>query len=179
MGFFPVGFLVPARIRPPRDLRRALAVPTRWSSSTTTTTTKTTKVTTDSHSHSHSHSIIPVIGLEMHVQLLTPHKLFSPAPSPTFPSSSSSSSSPSHHPIYHNTNHIRALQASSAFPPNMAVSPFDVALPGTLPMLNPDCVRLAVKAGLVLGGDVQVHPSITGRRRRRRPRDKVIIIIIT
>jgi aspartyl-tRNA(Asn)/glutamyl-tRNA(Gln) amidotransferase subunit B len=39
--------------------------------------------------------------------------------------------------------------------PNTQVSPLDMALPGTLPVLNERCVEAAVLTGLALGGEVQ------------------------
>lgn len=42
-------------------------------------------------------------------------------------------------------------------PPNSCASAFDAALPGTLPRINPECVRLAVKAGLALRGSINLR----------------------
>lgn len=64
---------------------------------------------------SHSHSLItPIIGLEVHVQLDTSFKLFSPD----------------------------TLYSSFSL--------FDMGFPGQLPMLNNDCVDIAIKASLIL-----------------------------
>jgi aspartyl-tRNA(Asn)/glutamyl-tRNA(Gln) amidotransferase subunit B len=66
-----------------------------------------------------------VIGLEVHVQLRTHSKLFSPAP-------------------------VQALGE-----PNTRVHAIDLGLPGTLPQPNAAAVALAVRAALALGGAVQ------------------------
>ncbi len=65
-----------------------------------------------------------VIGLEVHVQLATRSKLFS--------------------------------GASTAFgaPPNSQACPVDLALPGTLPVLNREAVRMAVTFGVAIGATV-------------------------
>jgi len=62
-----------------------------------------------------------VIGLEVHVQLRTASKLFSPAP-------------------------VRYGEA-----PNHAVHPIDLGLPGVLPVVNRHAVELAVRAAIALG----------------------------
>lgn len=66
----------------------------------------------------------PVIGLEIHVQLATRSKIFS--------------------------------GASTQFgaPPNTQASPVDVALPGVLPVLNGDAIRMAVTFGLAIGAEI-------------------------
>ncbi|KAJ3160637.1 hypothetical protein HDU86_000396 [Geranomyces michiganensis] len=70
-----------------------------------------------------------VIGLEVHAQLSTATKLFSPALAAPSPS------------------------------PNTRVSPIDAAFPGTLPLLNPRCVRLAVATALALSANVRLRSS--------------------
>ncbi|KAL7007437.1 hypothetical protein EMMF5_002901 [Cystobasidiomycetes sp. EMM_F5] len=70
---------------------------------------------------------VPTIGLELHVQLKSPIKLFS-------------SSKTSHDEI-----------------PNSNVSSYDAALPGTLPILNPEPVKLAILAALALGCRVNLR----------------------
>ncbi|EEB06534.1 glutamyl-tRNA amidotransferase beta subunit [Schizosaccharomyces japonicus yFS275] len=71
---------------------------------------------------------IITIGLEVHVQLSTKLKLFS-----------------------------RAL-AENHKAPNSAVSFFDISLPGTLPIVNPEAIRLATKAALVC--NCEIAPSL-------------------
>jgi len=66
-----------------------------------------------------------VIGLEVHVQLATASKLFSPAP-------------------------VHALGE-----PNTRVHAIDLGLPGVLPRCNVAAIALAVRAALALGGEVQ------------------------
>ena len=68
----------------------------------------------------------PVIGLEVHVELNTTTKMFSPAPNP----------------------------ANSAFhgaEPNTLVTPVCLGLPGSLPVVNGDAVRSSISLGLALG----------------------------
>lgn len=68
----------------------------------------------------------PVIGLEVHVELNTTTKMFSGAPNP----------------------------ANSAFhdaAPNTLVSPVDLGLPGSLPVVNGTAVRSSISLGLALG----------------------------
>lgn len=65
------------------------------------------------------------IGIECHVQLATKTKLFSPA-----------------------DNDARDAE------PNTKVHPIDYGLPGMLPILNKEAVRLAVKAGKALGSRI-------------------------
>jgi aspartyl-tRNA(Asn)/glutamyl-tRNA(Gln) amidotransferase subunit B len=74
-----------------------------------------------------------VIGLEVHVHLRTRSKLFSPAP------------------------------VRYGDPPNHAVHPIDLGLPGVLPVLNRRVVELAIRAALAL--HCKVHPrSIFARK---------------
>jgi aspartyl-tRNA(Asn)/glutamyl-tRNA(Gln) amidotransferase subunit B len=63
----------------------------------------------------------PVIGLEIHAQLQTARKLFSATRLP-LPNAS----------------------------PNTAVTWYDAAMPGTLPRLNANALRQAIKAGIGL-----------------------------
>ncbi|VDM36618.1 unnamed protein product [Hydatigera taeniaeformis] len=64
---------------------------------------------------------VPIIGLEVHAQLTSARsKLFSPA------------------------------HYSFAAPPNSQVAPLDAALPGSMPVLNRDCVVWAIVAALAL-----------------------------
>jgi aspartyl-tRNA(Asn)/glutamyl-tRNA(Gln) amidotransferase subunit B len=68
----------------------------------------------------------PVIGLEVHVELNTTTKMFSPAPNP----------------------------ANSAFhgaEPNTLVTPVCLGLPGSLPVVNGEAVRSSISLGLALG----------------------------
>ncbi len=66
----------------------------------------------------------PVIGLEMHTRLLTRSKLFSGAP------------------------------ASYGADPNTQACAVDLGLPGVLPVLNREAVRMAVRFGLAVGGRI-------------------------
>jgi aspartyl-tRNA(Asn)/glutamyl-tRNA(Gln) amidotransferase subunit B len=67
--------------------------------------------------------IEPVIGLEVHCQLRTEAKLFSPAPARAEPSEG----------------------------PNARTAPLDLGHPGTLPVLNEKAVELALRLGLATG----------------------------
>ena len=68
----------------------------------------------------------PVIGLEVHVELNTTTKMFSPAPNPA-------------NSAYHGAE------------PNTLVSPVCLGLPGSLPVVNGDAVRSSISLGLALG----------------------------
>lgn len=74
-----------------------------------------------------------VIGLEVHVQLMTRSKLFSGAPT--------------------------AYGAE----PNRQACPVDLALPGTLPVLNREAVRMAVRFGAAI--DAQINRYSTFERK--------------
>jgi aspartyl-tRNA(Asn)/glutamyl-tRNA(Gln) amidotransferase subunit B len=74
-----------------------------------------------------------VIGLEVHTHLRTASKLFSPAP------------------------------VSYGLPPNHAVHPICLALPGVLPVLNRGAVELAIRAGLATHGEIRRH-SVFARK---------------
>jgi aspartyl-tRNA(Asn)/glutamyl-tRNA(Gln) amidotransferase subunit B len=75
----------------------------------------------------------PVIGLEIHIQLSTRSKIFS--------------------------------GASTAYGalPNTQACAVDLGLPGTLPVLNEEVVRMAVKLGLAIGADI-THRSVFARK---------------
>ncbi|SFR75762.1 aspartyl/glutamyl-tRNA(Asn/Gln) amidotransferase subunit B [Agromyces sp. CF514] len=68
----------------------------------------------------------PVIGLEVHVELNTETKMFSPAPNPA-------------NEKYHGAE------------PNTLVSPVCLGLPGSLPVVNGDAVAKSISLGLALG----------------------------
>ncbi|XP_076805536.1 aspartyl/glutamyl-tRNA(Asn/Gln) amidotransferase subunit B-like isoform X1 [Clavelina lepadiformis] len=68
---------------------------------------------------------IPTVGLEIHAQINSKSKLFSSA-----------------------KNQFMA-------PPNSLVSNFDASIPGTLPVINKECVRKAVRTGLALNCKIQ------------------------
>ncbi|BDZ56214.1 Asp-tRNA(Asn)/Glu-tRNA(Gln) amidotransferase subunit GatB [Agromyces marinus] len=68
----------------------------------------------------------PVIGLEVHVELNTETKMFSPAPNPA-------------NERYHGAE------------PNTLVAPVDMGLPGALPVVNATAVRSSIALGLALG----------------------------
>ncbi len=67
----------------------------------------------------------PVIGLEIHAQLLTASKIFC------------------------------GCSTAFGAPPNSHVCPVCLALPGALPVLNRAAVDLAIRAGLALGCSIQ------------------------
>jgi aspartyl-tRNA(Asn)/glutamyl-tRNA(Gln) amidotransferase subunit B len=68
----------------------------------------------------------PVIGLEVHVELNTRTKMFSPAANPA-----------------HADNHDAE--------PNTLVAPVDLGLPGSMPTVNAEAVRKSISLGLALG----------------------------
>src|SRR5690625_1205605 len=68
-----------------------------------------------------------VIGLEVHVELKTKSKIFSPSPN------------------------IFGAE------PNSLVSPADLGYPGTLPVLNEEAVNFAMKAAMALNCDINSH----------------------
>ncbi|MCK6080831.1 Asp-tRNA(Asn)/Glu-tRNA(Gln) amidotransferase subunit GatB [Microbacterium sp. EYE_5] len=68
----------------------------------------------------------PVLGFEVHVELNTETKMFSPAGNPA-----------------HAANHDAA--------PNTLVAPVDMGLPGSLPVVNETAVRSSISLGLALG----------------------------
>ncbi|MEQ1893935.1 MAG: Asp-tRNA(Asn)/Glu-tRNA(Gln) amidotransferase subunit GatB [Planctomycetota bacterium] len=72
-------------------------------------------------------TLVPVIGLEVHCQLATQTKLFCPCPN-RFGSE-----------------------------PNTQVCPVCLGAPGALPVLGEEAVRLAVRAGLALGGTIDAQ----------------------
>lgn len=68
----------------------------------------------------------PVLGFEVHVELNTRTKMFSPAANPAHPD-----------------NHDAA--------PNTLVAPVDMGLPGALPVVNATAIRSSISLGLALG----------------------------
>ena len=71
---------------------------------------------------------LPTIGIECHVQLCTKTKLFSEV-----------------------DNDARGKE------PNTCISPVDYALPGMLPRLNEEAVKLAIRAGLALNSEINLE----------------------
>jgi aspartyl-tRNA(Asn)/glutamyl-tRNA(Gln) amidotransferase subunit B len=69
----------------------------------------------------------PVIGLEVHIQLLTTSKIFSGA------------------------------SARYGALPNTQACAVDIALPGVLPVMNREAARMAVKFGLAIGAEINHH----------------------
>jgi len=67
----------------------------------------------------------PVIGLEVHVELNTATKMFSPAPNPA--------------------------ASMEDFAPNTAISPVCLGLPGSLPAVNEQAIQSSISLGLALG----------------------------
>ena len=71
----------------------------------------------------------PVLGFEVHVELNTRTKMFSPAGNPAHPD-----------------NHDAA--------PNTLVAPVDMGLPGSLPVVNETAVHSSISLGLALGCEI-------------------------
>ncbi len=69
----------------------------------------------------------PVIGLEVHIQLLTKSKIFSGA------------------------------STRYGAEPNTQACAVDIALPGVLPVMNEEAARMAVKFGLAIGAQINHH----------------------
>ncbi|MCC7381290.1 MAG: Asp-tRNA(Asn)/Glu-tRNA(Gln) amidotransferase subunit GatB [Deltaproteobacteria bacterium] len=76
----------------------------------------------------------PVIGLEVHAQLLTRSKIFS-----------------------------AASAAFDLEHPNRRIDPYSIGLPGTLPVLNRAVVEMAIRAGIALGCAIRAE-SIFARK---------------
>src|SRR5579863_3653369 len=74
-----------------------------------------------------------VIGLEVHTQLATKSKIFSGA------------------------------STRYGAPPNTQACAVDVALPGVLPVMNKEAVRMAVKFGLAVGATINMR-SVFARK---------------
>jgi aspartyl-tRNA(Asn)/glutamyl-tRNA(Gln) amidotransferase subunit B len=70
----------------------------------------------------------PVIGLEVHVELSTQTKMFSPAPNPA--------------------------ASLDDYAPNTAITPVCVGLPGSLPVVNETAVAYSISLGLALGCEI-------------------------
>ena len=70
----------------------------------------------------------PVIGLEVHVELSTQTKMFSPAPNPA--------------------------ASLDEYAPNTAITPVCVGLPGSLPVVNEIAVEYSISLGLALGCEI-------------------------
>jgi len=68
----------------------------------------------------------PVLGFEVHVELSTRSKMFSDAPNPA-------------HADHHGAE------------PNTQITPVDLGLPGSLPVVNEEAVRASIRLGLALG----------------------------
>ncbi len=71
----------------------------------------------------------PVLGFEVHVELNTKTKMFSPAPNPAAP-------------------------GADAGEPNTMVTPVCLGLPGSLPVVNEQAIRFSISLGLALGCEI-------------------------
>lgn len=81
----------------------------------------------------------PVLGFEVHVELSTATKMFSHAPNPA------------------------AAGADHDAAPNTQITPVDLGLPGSLPVVNERAVEYAISLGLALG--CQIAPRSTFSRK--------------
>src|SRR5690554_1067371 len=68
----------------------------------------------------------PVLGFEVHVELNTQTKMFSDAPNP-------------------------AAAGNEPHEPNTTITPVDLGLPGSLPVVNEQAIRYSISLGLALG----------------------------
>ncbi len=71
----------------------------------------------------------PVLGFEVHVELNTRTKMFSDAPNPAAP-------------------------GEHAAAPNTQITPVDLGLPGSLPVVNEQAVKSSISLGLALGCEI-------------------------
>ena len=71
----------------------------------------------------------PVLGFEVHVELNTQTKMFSDAPNP-------------------------AAAGNEAAEPNTYITPVDLGLPGSLPVVNEQAVKYSISLGLALGCEI-------------------------
>src|SRR6187431_3734065 len=71
----------------------------------------------------------PVLGFEVHVELNTQTKMFSDAPNPARPE-------------------------GWAGGPNTAITPVDLGLPGSLPVVNEQAIKYSISLGLALGCEI-------------------------
>jgi aspartyl-tRNA(Asn)/glutamyl-tRNA(Gln) amidotransferase subunit B len=71
----------------------------------------------------------PVLGFEVHVELNTQTKMFSDAPNP-------------------------AALGNVAHEPNTMITPVDLGLPGSLPVVNEQAVKYSISLGLALGCEI-------------------------
>jgi aspartyl-tRNA(Asn)/glutamyl-tRNA(Gln) amidotransferase subunit B len=71
----------------------------------------------------------PVLGFEVHVELNTQTKMFSDAPNP-------------------------AALGNVAHEPNTMITPVDLGLPGSLPVVNEEAVKYSISLGLALGCEI-------------------------
>lgn len=74
----------------------------------------------------------PVLGFEVHVELNTQTKMFSDAPNP-------------------------AAAGNEPHEPNTTITPVDLGLPGSLPVVNEQAIKYSISLGLALG--CQIAPS--------------------
>src|SRR3954467_11216446 len=72
----------------------------------------------------------PVLGFEVHVELSTETKMFSDAPNPA------------------------RRNAPQDVGPNTQITPVDLGLPGSLPVVNEKAVEYAISLGLALGCEI-------------------------
>jgi len=71
----------------------------------------------------------PVLGFEVHIELNTTTKMFSDAPNP-------------------------ANSQNQGAEPNTQITPVDLGLPGSLPVVNGEAVKYAISLGLALGCEI-------------------------
>src|SRR5690554_3369290 len=71
----------------------------------------------------------PVLGFEVHVELNTQTKMFSDAPNP-------------------------AAAGNEPHEPNTTITPVDLGLPGSLPVVNEQAIKYSISLGLALGCEI-------------------------
>src|SRR4051812_9280675 len=82
----------------------------------------------------------PVLGFEVHVELSTQTKMFSDAPNPARSGKTADEDSQG---------------------PNTSITPVDLGLPGSLPVVNQQAVEYSISLGLALGCEIPARSTFS------------------